>query len=492
MRRAFTTLCGIEMLERLAYFSVRYVIPLYIMQADDAGGLRLTAGQKGQLLAAWFAVQCRLSALIGGDVDRYGHKKAMSAALLLLMAGYLSMAFVRSYAAFFAAVLILAAGTALFKPSLQGSLARALPPEKASLGWGIFFWIVNVGSLLSPFLATLILGPSHDAQAWRNLFLVAAGLTAVNLILACFLRDAPTAVPHQSPTRVLITTLRHLMQPRLLVFFLLLTAYWTVAWQLFDMHLNFITDWVDSTMIAQRLRWLPGSVFDRIVEIGPEGPRIPAQILVGSNTILIIIFVVPLSWLSRQISSLSALTIGFALTTLGISAAGLTRNGWVLLAGIGLFAFGSMLTDPKQLEYLGLLAPEGEKARYLGYLNLPVGLGGIIGAWMAGYLYGHHGEKATLALRYLFEHGDHAATSAGPMSASALESALDIERADAMTALASALNLDASAATQLLWDTYHPHYHIWSAFMVIGYLAVAGMIVFKRSKCRVGDGENSL
>jgi len=62
-----------------------------------------------------------------------------------------------------------------------------------------------------------------------------------------------------------------------------------------------------------------------------------------------------------------------------------------------------MMTGPKKNEYLGLIAPAGKKALYLGYVNIPVGIGGFVGSKMAGYLYGHYGEKATLALKYMAE-----------------------------------------------------------------------------------------
>ena len=63
-----------------------------------------------------------------------------------------------------------------------------------------------------------------------------------------------------------------------------------------------------------------------------------------------------------------------------------------------------MLTGPKKNEYLGLIAPAGKKGLYLGYVNIPVGLGGFVGSKLAGYLYGHFGDKAVLAQKYLLEH----------------------------------------------------------------------------------------
>ena len=65
----------IEMFERLAYYSVRSVVALYIMQADDPHGLHFTAADKGTIYAFWFGFQSILPTFTGGFADRYGSKK---------------------------------------------------------------------------------------------------------------------------------------------------------------------------------------------------------------------------------------------------------------------------------------------------------------------------------------------------------------------------------------------------------------------------------
>jgi hypothetical protein len=44
---SFWMLNTIEMWERLAYYNLRVMAPIYIMQADDPGGLHLTAVEQG-------------------------------------------------------------------------------------------------------------------------------------------------------------------------------------------------------------------------------------------------------------------------------------------------------------------------------------------------------------------------------------------------------------------------------------------------------------
>src|SRR6185503_10612408 len=127
--RAFWTLNTIEMWERLAFYNVRVMAPIYIMQADNPGGLHLTAADKGTIYAWWAAFQSLLPIVTGGFADRFGYKRTLGFSIILMMLGYLMIAFLRdltfisNFWAFFIAVMTLATGTAFFKPSLQGSLA---------------------------------------------------------------------------------------------------------------------------------------------------------------------------------------------------------------------------------------------------------------------------------------------------------------------------------------------------------------------------------
>src|SRR4029453_15484707 len=75
--RSFWFLNTIEMWERLAYYNLRVMAPIYIMQADDPGGLPLTAANKGTIYAFWAAFQSLLPIFTGGIADRYGYKKTM-------------------------------------------------------------------------------------------------------------------------------------------------------------------------------------------------------------------------------------------------------------------------------------------------------------------------------------------------------------------------------------------------------------------------------
>jgi MFS family permease len=153
---------------------------------------------------------------------------------------------------------------------------------------------------------------------------------------------------------------------------------------------------------------------------------------------------------------------------------------WWLVAGIVLFSLGEMTTGPKKSEYLGLIAPPGKKGLYLGYVNIPVGLGVFAGSKLAGYLYGNYGEKAVLALKYIAEHTPYGKERGWDGEVLGLEASMAIKRPEAFAKLQELTGMDAHQATRLLWDTYDPQYFVWIPFAIVGVFAAAALWVFGR------------
>ncbi len=523
--RPYWMLNSIEMFERLAYFGIRAVVPLYIMQATEPGGLHLTAIHKGWIYMWWAILQSWLPMFTGGIADRYGYKKVLFFAISANVVGYLMMAAFHDYYGFFAGILVLATGTAFFKPALQGSIAQNLTKENSSLGWGIFYWVVNIGAVLAPILATIILGKPHSAEGWRNLFIASAIFTAMNLLLLLTFRDVPSGAdkteslvkvfgrtveniwpywfvggrlhPLRGPLGILLVVVGLFVfilytevakwlnlteqagmlsgaglgvfvlggllatwlqggtfqwQLRLPAFLLIMSCFWMMMYQLWDLHPNFITDWINSDQIAD---YAPAAWR----EYGDRGLiQVPQQILLNLNAALIVALIVPISWAARKMRTLSAMLVGMSVATLGVLVAGLTQSGWILLLGIVFFSLGEMWTGPKKNEYLGLIAPPGKKGLYLGYVNIPVGVGVGLGSMIAGIVYDNYGEKATLALKELAARpaliGEAARSIDWSDSLDRIPTMLGIERGEALALAAAEMKVDPSVAGETLRAQY--------------------------------------
>ncbi len=124
---------------------------------------------------------------------------------------------------------------------------------------------------------------------------------------------------------------------------------------------------------------------------------------------------------------------------------------------------------------------------YLGYVNIPVGVGVGFGSFLSGWLYGQWGEKATLALKYLLQKTPLGEGKTWNGDVGSLEELLGVKRTEAMARLQEVLSLDATAATQLLWDTYSPQYPVWIPFAAIGVVCAIALWIFGKMATRWKD-----
>ena len=477
--RSFWMGCGIEMWERLAYYGVRQVVGLYIAQADDPGGLHFTQAQKGTIFFWWALVQSLVPMVSGGFSDRYGYKKTIVLSIFCTITGYSLMGTQHSFPGFMAGCLVLAFGTAIFKPGIQGTLAQSMSKRNSSVGWGLFYWLVNVGAMIGPFYAAFMRG-----KGWPYVFFGSVLVISLNLpMLLTYKEEESGADKNKKIKRVVIDTVVNFFgNPKLMLVVVLFSGFWMMLYQLWDLMPNFYTDWVDSLSFVQNNSWIPNNW------VNPKdlrGPELKQEIALNINSFLIVVFVIPMSFLVARVRVMTSITIGVLIATIGTVIYGTSPSLYVCALGIVFFSVGEMLTGPKKTEYFSLIAPKGKKALYLGYVNIPVAIGQGVGAKVAAWQYGTYGEKAMLSLRYLVEKTSHAhAPWNGDVTT--LEAVTGVERKVAFATLVKELGQDPNAVNQLLWTTYRP-YQVWYPFAIIGVCSLVGILTFSQVSKRWKD-----
>lgn len=477
--RSFWMCCTMEMWERLAYYGVRVVIPIYIAQADEPGGLHFSQTDKATILAWWALMQSLVPMVSGGLSDRYGYKGTIFLAVCFKVAGYLGMATQRTFTGFFIGCLLLAFGTAIFKPGIQGTLAQSTSKKNSSVGWGLFYWLVNVGAAIGPPFAGYLHG-----KGWPWVFYGCAIIASLNFLMLFTYREVDSGGDKSKALgHVIWSTVKNLIEWRLITIIMLFSGFWMMLYQLWDLMPNFYADWIDSASFVKANTWIPESWTMK----DARGVQLKQENALNLNAVLVVLFVVPISALVSRMRVLTAISIGIAIATAGTIVYGASPKIYVLFLGIGLFSLGEMLTGPKKTEYFSLIAPAGKKALYLGYVNIPVAIGQALGAKIAGALYGDRGEKATLALRYLAEKTELGRSKgAWDGNIARLPDFLGIKRPAAVETLIRETGLDASAINQLLWDTYKP-FQVWYPFAAIGVASLIGLILFSQASKRWKD-----
>src|SRR5215472_9442773 len=237
--RAFWVANISELFERLSYYAAFAVLARYLHESlnfptERAAGL---SGLFGGLV--WFL------AIFGGAIaDRLGFRRALSLAYLILAIAYFMMgslganwlAPVRSAVPLFALVtfvlMLPALGIAMVKPCVVGTTARASNDNVRSLGYSIYYTLVNIGGFFGPQMASLVKKHLSAETVFRASYL---GVFLMFFAVLLFFRD-----PRKSGdvrTESLAVTARNLWKvltnPKFMLFLLIFSGYWIVYWQEF-------------------------------------------------------------------------------------------------------------------------------------------------------------------------------------------------------------------------------------------------------------------
>lgn len=410
----------IEVVERFSYYGLRTVLPIYMVLAYENGGPQLSHEQKGLIFAVWAMVQSFVPIFTGGFADRYGYKLNIAISTVVKIMGYLVMGWAIELAAianggsiaemggaaggsftypiFFAGAILLALGTAIFKPGVQGLIANAMPRGSGSFGWGIFYQMVNIGGFLGPLAAAFL-----RQMEWKWVFVVCAVAIALNFLPLFFFpepkRKEGEGYHGKDAKHVLGDTIVEFFRPRVFFFTMSFAGFWLMFYQLFDILPNFINDWVDSRAIVASLQSI---LPDSWVPVQDNG-NFPQEMMINLDAFMIMIFAFLFGFITGKFKSLPVMVIGIFLSAITIYMLGMSMNGWWTLFAIGLFSIGEMVASPTKLRYMNEIAPKGKEGLFLGFANATTGIGWIIGSLVAGSLYENGGDKVNLSMQELSE-----------------------------------------------------------------------------------------
>ena len=386
-----------EMLERLAYFSVRAVVGIFIVEAAARGGLELTHFQRGTIFTVWALIQTLLPMFTGAYSDRYGYRVSLYIAFTINFFAYILMGQANSYGSFFAAACMLATGTAIFKPPLHGTLAHSVEKKNSSVGWGFFYMLVNIGGFLGPFIAGLM-----RKMDWSYVFYAAAIITLLNFIPTIFLlkdlskevrkEKADTKGPFATFADGIMTLVR---DARFMIFLLIFSGFWLMFMQLFDTLPIYIDEWVDSASILTLLSSIG------IKNIADIHGNLPPEWMINLDAGAIVIFMLLVGYITGKFKPIVMMVVGMLISTVGLLISGCFISGWWVLGGIFVFAVGEMTCSPKFSEYIGLMAPPEKKAIYMGYSNIPFAIGWTFAGMLSGIFYAQYSDKFDFGRQYL-------------------------------------------------------------------------------------------
>jgi POT family proton-dependent oligopeptide transporter len=361
-----------ELFERLSYYAVfaslvRYLHEVLNFPTERAANLTALFGG-----LVWFL------AIFGGAIaDRLGFRRALSLAYLILAGSYFLLgsigaswlAPIRSLVPLVALATILLVlpplGVALVKPCVVGTTARASKENVRSIGYSIYYTLVNIGGALGPWLAGLI----NKRLPTDVVFRMAAFSVFLMFLLVVLLFKEPQS-SGESKTASIAETLRNfakvLGNPKFMIFLLIFSGYWIVYWQEFITLPLYVHDYIN-----------PGTNTDSMLSTGP---------------LVVIALTVAISVATKKIAAFRAVLLGTLISMVAFAILAIHPTVYAAYATLVVIALGELTQQPRYYDYISRLAPAGQQGTYMGFAFLPLGIGAFVAGPIGGTLLHRFGE----------------------------------------------------------------------------------------------------
>ncbi|HYM76300.1 MAG TPA: MFS transporter [Candidatus Dormibacteraeota bacterium] len=361
-----------ELFERLSYYAVFAVLARYLHE-----GLHFDV-ERASSLTGMFGGWVWFLAVVGGAVaDRLGFRRALSLAYLFLTIAYFSLGSIGAswfaplrnavpLVTLVAFVLMLPAlGVALVKPSVVGTTARASKENVRSVGYSIYYTLVNVGSTAGPLLA----GWEEEHGRVENVFRIAALSVFVMFFLVLLLFKEPRREGEETASLAQVgrNFLTVLSNPRFMLFLLIFTGYWIVFWQEFIALPLYVSAYID--------------------------PHANTARILATDPIVVICFTMVIGFLTKRMHAFHAIVLGTLVSSVAWILLIVHPSVWMAVATLVVVAIGEIIQQPRYYDYISRLAPPDQQGTYMGFAFLPLGIGSFIAGKFSGWLMRHYGEE---------------------------------------------------------------------------------------------------
>lgn len=455
----------IELIERYAWYGFYMGFGLFLVGSKETGAMGFSPVEKGTIMGTGSMLLYFLPILTGAIADKIGYKKVLLLAFLIYASGFYMIQHFSSFEMVFVSFIWICVGGAFFKPIISAMISKTTNPETASIGFGIFYMMVNIGGFIGPFIAGIVLG-----KGWNFVFILSIVAIAINFLVTLLFFKEPeqekTSTPLlQSLTQPFKNIYITLINWRYTMFLVIMSIFWAAFNQLYYTFPNFVEDWVNTATLYQGIH----SFFPSFAElIGTPSGTISAVTLSSMDSFFIIAFQIGVSAFVMRFKPLNAMMGGIFVLSIGLFLMFGVQSGWIVLFGLLIFGLGEMGSSPKYTEYVGSIAPPDKKALYMGSSFLAIALGHQIAGYLSGAPYEKIADKLFLLKEEVLKRG-----------LSVPEISDNFTKTDYFNEAARQMNFNQQQLTDFLWNGYHPQ-SIWIIFSSIALSAVVLLFLYDK------------
>jgi len=392
----FWTANTIEIFERAAYYAMASFMVIYLTETLGMSPTTATF-LNGTLL--WGTLYF-LPILSGTLADKFGFKKTLSVAFVLITMGYFTLGQVQALWPKLAGgggegvdftlpvvvgICFIGIGGSIVKPCIAGTVQKTAG-ARTTLAFGIFYMVINIGSITGRSVSYFVRTELGIPAIFKYPSTIFAFL---GLLLVLFLYREPQYAedaaggglkpPRRTLGQALLGIFTVLGNIKFVFFIVVVGLFWFLYIQLYN-------------LMPLYLRYVD--------------PNAPVELYTMANPLMIVAFQLLITRMAKRWTPVRSMILGAVVVTLGmlmnvvpsllagdparkVGFLGLAVPiaGIFMLVSIASMAVGEMMASPRVYEFIGAIAPKGQEGLYLGYQSLPIAFASMIGGPIGGRLF---------------------------------------------------------------------------------------------------------
>jgi dipeptide/tripeptide permease len=362
----------IEVLERFAYYGIYFGFGIYMES------LGYSRGDLGIVQSIFLLLSYTIPVISGTFADRFGFKKVLIISYLAYIPSILLLILTKSFSGIALTMLTIGLAAGIFKPLIAGTVRAVTDTSNKTLGFGIFYAMVNVGGSFGPIVAGKL-----RAISWNYAFIAAAVSVVVMLLITIFFYKEPERELEGSTLSDKFKDIgTALSDIKFSVFLVLLGLFfWLPFWAFFNLCAIYIDSNVDTAALYGAIAGVLGtSVANFFSHTNDDGSRVVLGETIAHTGWIIMIFQVFVSRIFEKWPAMPSFLFGLFMSAIGFVILGLANVGPVGLVFLGIFFFavGEMIASPRIQEYITWIAPREKAGLYMGANFLAVAIGGFL------------------------------------------------------------------------------------------------------------------
>jgi dipeptide/tripeptide permease len=362
----------VEILERFAYYGIYFSFGIYMTS------LGYSRDQLGFVQTVFLLLSYVIPLFSGTFADRFGFKKVLIVSYLAYLPSILLLILTKSFSGIALTMLSIGLAAGIFKPLVSGTVRATTDRSNATLGFGIFYAMVNVGGSLGPIVAGKL-----RVISWDLSFKVAAAAVVVLLLITVFFYKEPKRDVQQATLAGKFRDIGiALSDVKFSVFlFLLGVCFWIPFWAFFNLCALYVDKNIDTARLYEAIRGVFGATFANFFSREENGTRRVLGETISHTGYIIVVFQLLVSRVFEKFKPIPSFLTGLVVAALGFLVMGLAGVGApsLVFLGIFLFAVGEMIASPRIQEYITWMAPKEKAGLYMGSNFLAVAIGAFSG-----------------------------------------------------------------------------------------------------------------